>query len=287
MSLACFNREIFASDVIAWHSGGQTVGSLKTIPVVNWPYQFFAAAAKSIAGIVAAIRAQPVVFIAVSLSVFILNIFLPPVFLSLTRKPWDYFAFNPWLLKLPEYLGSSDVSLQSKLEFLPNLALFWFSANDRIGFVEWGFTVDVSDLLRFVFTSFIAGAYFALWFYLRHQLQSRWTGENSRRFGIAGALTSILGLSTGPCSVMGCGAPVLPVIGLAFVGLSSGTLKLLAGVSKGFTIIILSAMTCGIAYFGWTVSAHSETASRLSLISSPSGKTKKFRGRWRKHGLKY
>src|SRR5215831_332405 len=272
MSLACFNREIFASDVIAWHSGGQTVGSLKTIPVVNWPYQFFAAAVKSIAGIVAAIRAGPVVFIAVSLSVFILNVFLPPVFLSLTRKPWDYFAFNPWLLKLPEYLGSSDVSLQSKLEFLPNLALFWFSANDRIGFVEWGFTVDVSDLLRFVFTSFIAGAYFALWFYLRHQLQCRWTGENSRRFGIAGALTSILGLSTGPCSVMGCGAPVLPVIGLAFVGLSSGTLKLLAGLSKIFTAVVLSAMTFAVAYFGWTVSAHSETASRsvADLVSARS-----------------
>src|SRR5215470_12058617 len=169
MSLACFNREIFASDVIAWHSGGQTVGSLKTIPVVNWSYQFFAAAAKSIAGIVAAIRARPAVFIVVSLMVLILNVFLPPVFLSLTRKPWDYFAFNPWLSKLPGYLTSTDISLQSKLEFLPNLALFWFSANDRVGFVEWGFNVDVSDLLRFVFTSFIAGVYFALCFYLRDQ----------------------------------------------------------------------------------------------------------------------
>jgi hypothetical protein len=259
------------------------VGSLKPIALVNWPHRFFAAAARSIAGIVAAISARPTVFAAVSLSVFILNVFLPPVFLSLTRKPWDYFSFNPWLSKLPDYLVSTDVSLQSKLEFIPNLALFWFSANDRIGFVEWGFSVDVSDLLRFVFTSFIAGAYFALWFYLRHQTsQCRWTGENSRRFGIAGALTSILGLSTGPCSVMGCGAPVLPVIGLAFVGLSSGTLKLLAGLSKVFTVVILSAMTFGVAYFGWTVSAHSETASRLSLISSPSGKTKKFRGRWRK-----
>ena len=148
--------------------------------------------------------------------------------------------------------------------------------------IRW-FSVDVSDLLRFVFTAFIAGAYFALWFYLRHRvLQCRWTGKNSRRFGIAGALTSVLGLSTGPCSVMGCGAPVLPVIGLAFVGLSSGTLKLLAGLSKVFTVVILSAMTFGVAYFGWIVSAHSETDSRLSLISSPSEKTKKFRGRWRK-----
>ena len=238
------------------------MGSLKPISVVNWPHRFFAAAARSIAGIVAAISARPTVFAAVSLSVFIFNVFLPPVFLSLTRKPWDYFSFNPWLSKLPDYLVSTDVSLQSKLEFLPNLALFWFSANDQIGFVEWGFSVDVSDLLRFVFTSFIAGAYFALWFYLRHQvLQCRWTGENSRRFGIAGALTSILGLSTGPCSVMGCGAPVLPVIGLAFVGLSSGTLKLLAVLSKVSTVVILFAMTLGVAYFGWAVSVQAETGS--------------------------
>jgi len=229
---------------------------------VNWPYRIFAAPGKSLSGIRSAISAKPKVFVAVGLGVFILNVFLPPVFLSLTRKPWDYFAFNPWLSKLPEYLASSDVSLQSKLEFLPNLAVFWFSANDRIGFVEWGFSVDVSDLLRFVFTAFIAGAYFALWFYHRYQAsQRRWTGDNSRRFGIAGALMSVLGLSTGPCSVMGCGAPVLPVIGLAFVGLSSGTLRLLANISKISTAVVLFALTFGVAYFGWIVDANSENHS--------------------------
>ena len=118
----------------------------------------------------AAIRARLKVFVTVGLGVFVLDVFLPPVFLSLARKPWDYFAFNPWLSKLPEYLASSDTPLQRKLEFLPNLALFWFSANDRIGFVEWGFTVDVGDLLRFVFNAFIVGAYFALWFYRRDQV---------------------------------------------------------------------------------------------------------------------
>jgi hypothetical protein len=253
------------------------VGSLKPTSVVNGPYRFFAAAAKSIGGLAAAIHARPKVFMAVGLGVFASDVFLPPLFLSLTRKPWDYFAFNPWLSKLPEYLVSSDVSLQSKLEFLPHLALFWFSANDRIGFVEWGFTVDVTDLLRFLFTSFIAGAYFALWFYRRDQvLQCGGIGENSRRAGIAGALMSIAGFSTGPCSVMGCGAPVLPVIGLAFVGLSSGTLKLLADLSKVFTAVILSAMTFGVAYFGWTVSAHSQTDSR-PIGGLPPGKKKSLR----------
>ena len=253
----------------------------KAISVVNLPYRFFTAAAKSIGGLMAAIRARLKVFVTVGLGVFVLDVFLPPVFLSLARKPWDYFAFNPWLSKLPEYLASSDTPLQRKLEFLPNLALFWFSANDRIGFVEWGFTVDVGDLLRFVFNAFIVGAYFALWFYRRDQVvQCGWVRENSRRAGIAGALMSILGLSTGPCSVMGCGVPVLPVIGLAFVGLSSGTLKLLAGLSKVFTAVILFAVTFGVAYFGWTVSAHSEAASRPVDGLASEGKKKKVGASW-------
>src|SRR5947208_5560982 len=170
--------------VIPWPRGGQTVGRSIAISVVNLPYRFFTAAAKSIGGLMAAIRARLKVFVTVGLGVFVLDVFLPPLFSSLARKAWDYFAFNPWLSKLPEYLASSDTPLQRKLEFLPNLALFWFSANDRIGFVEWGFTVDVGDLLRFVFNAFIVGAYFALWFYRRDQVvQCGWVGENSRRAG--------------------------------------------------------------------------------------------------------
>src|SRR5262245_27773278 len=102
------------------------VERLKTISVVNWPRRFFVAAAQSTGGLVTAICARPKVFMAVGLGMFVLDIFLSPVFLSFTCKLWDYFAFNPWLSKLPDYLGSSDVSLQSKLDFLPYLALFWF-----------------------------------------------------------------------------------------------------------------------------------------------------------------
>ena len=54
----------------------------------------------------------------------------------------------------------------------------------------------------------------------------------SRGGGASGALASVLGVSTGGCTVMGCGAPMLPVVGLAFVGLSSGTLALLAELSQ-------------------------------------------------------
>src|SRR5438132_7798271 len=201
--------------MLSLRTRGRDMESSKAIPVVNWPYRFFVAAAKSIGGLVAALRARPKVFMAVGLSVFVSDVFFPPLFLSLARKPWDYFAFNPWLSKLPEYLASGNVSLQSKLEFLPNLALFWFSANDRIGFVEWGFTVDVSDLLRFVFTSFIVGAYFALWFYHRDQIaQCGWTGEHGRRVCMVGARVGIVGLSTGPCSGMGCGSVAIHVLGL-------------------------------------------------------------------------
>src|SRR5436190_19944449 len=91
---------------------------------------------------------------------------------------------------------------------------------------------------------------------------------------------SMLGRSSGPCSVWGCGVAVPPVIGLAFVGLSSGTLQLLAGLSKVFTAVILFAVTFGVAYFGWTVSAHSEAASRPVDGLASEGKKKKVGASW-------
>ena len=213
-----------------------------------------AAIARGIRGITAAIRARPSLFLAVTTAVFALDLFLPPVVLSLARKRVDYFTFNPWLSKLPEYLVSNQASVGRKVEFLLRVALFWFSADSPYGGVEWGYAVDTSDVVRFLFMSFMVGAYFTLWFYRRDQvMQQGWGSRISRQGGVGGALTSVLGLSTGPCSVMGCGAPVIPVIGLAFVGLSSGTLKLLAETSKIATAVVLVTMTLGVAYFGWLV----------------------------------
>lgn len=207
---------------------------------------------KILRGIALAVRARPTLFVAVAGAVLVLSVFLPPVVLSLIRKPWDYFAFNAWLSKLPEYLASTDIPLKRKLEFLPNLALFWFSANGPYGSVEWGFAVDVSDLVRFIFTSLVVATYFALVFYRRDQLaQCGWRATASRSGGAAGALASVLGLSTGPCSVVGCGAPVLPVVGLAFAGLSSGTLKFLSETSRVATLVVLGALTLGVAYLAW------------------------------------
>ena len=214
--------------------------------------------AKAIGGVVAAIHARPKMFASVTILVFILHVFAPPLVLSLVRKPVDYFTFNPWLSKLPEYLTSTDASLKRKLEFLPNLALFWFSADSPYGGTEWGFAVDVTDLGRFIFTSLLFASFFALWFYHRDQLtRYGWGAKASRPAGVAGAFVSMLGLSTGPCSVVGCGAPVIPVVGLAFVGLSSGTLKFLATLSSVATVAVLVTMTLGVAYLGWLVGANS------------------------------
>lgn len=215
--------------------------------------RFLRASARAAGGIGAAIRARPRAFVAVAAGVFGLNILLPLLVLSLARKPWDYFTFNPWITKLPEYLVSSNVSLERKLEFLPNLALFWFMADGPYG-PEWGFAVTVSDLLRFALMSLLFGAYFALWFYRRDWVaQVGWGARTTRQGGVMGALVSTLGLSTGPCTVTGCGAPVIPVVGLAFAGLSSGTLALMAELSKVSTAVVLIAATLGVTYLGWVV----------------------------------
>jgi len=51
--------------------------------------------------------------------------------------------------------------------------------------------------------------------------------------------------------VMGCGAPVIPVVGLAFTGLSSGTLKWMSSLSTVGTLAAMAFMTLGVLYLGW------------------------------------
>jgi hypothetical protein len=209
-----------------------------------------------IRGIAAAIRARPTVFVGVALGLFALNLFLPVIVLSLARKPVDYFTFNPWLSRLPEWLASSEVSLARKLKFLSELALAWFISDSAVEGVEWGFVVDVPSLTRFLFMSLLFGAYFALWFYRRDQVKYCGVGTKASRYGgVGGALTSVSGFSTGACSVMGCGVPVLPVIGLAFTGVSSGTLAFFGELARVGTAVVLLAMTAGVAWFGWLVGA--------------------------------
>jgi hypothetical protein len=199
-----------------------------------------------------AVRARPGVFVGVATAVFALHLLLPPALLSMVRRPFDYFTFNPWLSEFPSYLTADNVMLQRKLEFLPKLALFWFSADSPYGGVDWGFAVTVGDLVRYLSLSLLFGLYFALVVHCRDRAPAAgWSPKLSRGGGASGVAASVLGVSTGGCTVMGCGAPVLPVVGLAFAGLSSGTLAVLASLSRAATTFVFIAVAVGVMYLGW------------------------------------
>jgi hypothetical protein len=204
-------------------------------------------------GVAAAVRARPRTVLAIAVAVFALDVMLPPLVLSLARTPWTFFMINPWLKSLPAYVTSA-APLDQKLAFLSRVALFWFSADGPYGAPEWGFAVDTIDLLRFVALSALIATYFALW------LRARDLGRDAARRvgagpagGVGGAFAGALALSTGPCSVVGCGAPVLPVVGLAFAGLSSGTIALLSGLSRVVGVVVLVGLLAGVAHLGWRV----------------------------------
>ena len=223
-----------------------------------------------IAGVGAAIRARPGTFLAVAALVVVLDLVLPPLVLSLTRKPVDFFTVNPWLRRLPEFLVSTQVPLARKLEFLPRLTLLSFAASSPFG-AEWGFDVDVTDFARFILNGGLVGAYFALVRYRRDRLAGGGRPGLGRSGGVTGALATVLGLSTGPCSVMGCGAPVIPVVGLAFVELSSGALAMLAAVSRIATPVVLLALAVGVIWLGWLAGGLQGPPPRPSADGAPLG----------------
>jgi hypothetical protein len=203
-------------------------------------------------GITGALRSRPGVVASAAAIVFALDLFLPPVLLSVVRKPVDYFTFNAWLPNLPAYVLRHDVPIQQKVDFIPNLALFWFSADSPFGGVDWGFAITVGDLLRILLLSLLFGLYFALVFHNRDLTPPAGVRASlGRGGGVSGALASVLGVSTGGCTVVGCGAPMLPVVGLAFVGLSSGTLVFLAELSSVSTLVVFAAVMAGVAYLAW------------------------------------
>lgn len=201
---------------------------------------------ESLRGMWAALAAHPGVFASVTLAVAALNVLAPIAILSAVRKPFDYYTFNPWLKRLPEYLASDEVALGEKLQKLPDLALFWFSAGSTYGGAEWGYAVDVSDVGRILLASALFGLYFALW--RRYRDLARRNVKALQRGGLAGAAATLFGVSTGGCSVTGCGAPVLPVLGLAFVGLESGTLHFLAQSSRFATAALFAVLLLAVAY---------------------------------------
>jgi hypothetical protein len=192
------------------------------------------------------------VFFGVAAVAVAMSILGPLAVLSVARRPVDYFTFNPWLKRLPAYVVSPSIPLEQKLEKLPALALFWFSSDSPYGGTDWGFAVDVTDAARILLLAGLFGAYFALLAHSRAGPARSTTGSGAGRpSGVAGMLASVVGLSTGPCSVMGCGAPVIPVVGLAFAGLSSGTLAFLAGLSRVGTLLVFLALVVGVVVLGW------------------------------------
>jgi len=206
---------------------------------------------EALRGVWTALAAHPGVFASVTLAVAALNVIAPVAILSAVRKPLDYYTFNPWLKRLPEWLASDEATFAEKLAKLPELALFWFSAGSSYGGAEWGFAVDVADLGRILLISALFGLYFALW--RRYRNLTLRNVKALHRGGLAGAAATMFGISTGACSVTGCGAPVLPVLGLAFVGLESGTLHFLAQSSRVATLALFAVLILAVGYLGWRV----------------------------------
>ena len=226
------------------------------------------ATARALRGIIAAVRRRPGAFLVVATGVVALNLFLPPLLLAVTRTPWTYFTFNPWLKKLPEFLVS-DAPLERKLDFLSRVAVLWFTADGPYGVPEWGFAVDALDLVRFLVLALLFGAYGALWLRAREQGRiAGWRATTGRNGGTLGALAGVLGLSTGPCSVVGCGAPVLPVVGLVFTGLSSGTLALLSVSSRIAAATLLVLLSVAVLYLGWQTAPGSRERARGAASTS-------------------
>jgi len=206
---------------------------------------------QTLRGIAAALRSRSRIVWGAAAVVATFNLVAPILILSVARKPVDFFTLNPWLRRLPEYLASEEL-LEKKLSFLSQMAIGWASADNGGEGIEWGFILDVPTLFRILLTSLVFGAFFALWSYRRAQGAARDPGfQAARPAGAAGAVTSVLGLTTGPCTLSGCGVPVLPVVGLAFTGLSSGTLTLLAQLSRISYVAVLSLMTVAVLWFGW------------------------------------
>jgi hypothetical protein len=210
-------------------------------------------------GIRHAARARWRAALLTAVAVLALDVLLPPVLLSLVRTPWTYFTFNPWLKRAPEYL-LSDRPWSEKLDFVSRVALFWFSADGPYGQPEWGFAVDATDVARFIVTALLIGVYVALWLERRAAQASARHAVGGGAGGVLGAVASVLGLSTGPCSVVGCGAPVLPAVGLVFAGLSSGTLALLSSLSRASATVVILGLVLAIGWLGWQTGHRSERA---------------------------
>src|SRR2546428_4044427 len=208
-----------------------------------------------------ALAAHPGMFASVTLAVAALNVVAPVAILSAVRKPLDFYTFNPWLKRLPEYLASDDAPLVEKLAKLADLALFWVSAGSTYGGAEWGFALDVTDVGRILLVSALFGLYFALWRRYR-DLALGGAARALHRGGLAGGAAAAFRVSPGARRATGCGAPVIPALGLAFVGVESGTLHFLAESSRVATIALLVVLVLAVGYLGRSTCAVRENGRK-------------------------
>ena len=99
------------------------------------------------------------------------------------------------------------------------------------------------------------GAYFALWSYGRAKPVSAQPplSTAARPAGVLGVMTGAFGLTVGPCSLAGCGAPVLPMLGIAFTGLPGGTLSFFATLSRVSITLVLVLMATAVVWLAWRI----------------------------------
>src|SRR2546430_16726279 len=93
-----------------------------------------------------ALAAHPGMFASVTLAVAALNVVAPVAILSAEPKPLDFYTFNPWLKRLPEYVASHDAPLVEKLAKLPDRVLFWVSVGSTSWGAVCGFALDVTGV---------------------------------------------------------------------------------------------------------------------------------------------
>jgi hypothetical protein len=222
---------------------------------------------------VGAVRRRRGTVLLVVLAILVLNLILPPLVLSVARKPADHISLNPWLRRVPAWLRDDPAPWTEKVRFLANAALLWFVASGKYDAAEWGFTVTTRDVGRWLLMGVLFGAYTALWLERRAQLRAGVAGASRRggQAGTAGAVLSTLGFSTMPCSVAGCGAPVMPVLGLALTGLSSGTISLISGLSRVLIWVVLAAVVAAVWVLARQVAAAGAAAAPSHRSPPPSG----------------
>src|SRR3989442_503104 len=89
--------------------------------------------ARMLQATVRAIRRRAGVFVLVVAAIAALHLVLPPLVLSVARKPYDYFSINPWLPNLPSWLASREANASRKADFLRNAAGLGVVASGGVG----------------------------------------------------------------------------------------------------------------------------------------------------------